>query len=186
MTKTTMTKRSLTALLAAAVAFSLVAETPDRFVGYVESTGSQVVDVGVVGKYGTAAEIKLQMMSLTSPSADIGILDAKGAGDTRVYFAHATNGQICYGYGGFYYQSYNSNRLYWEVNRVYTVHTDYSVTQEDKVRATMTVDGCQVLNTTYNDKIDSGQNLYLFGINISGATNNRAKMRCYGLKIFDL
>ena len=173
---------SASAVLAAA--FSLVAETPDRFVGYVESTGSQIVDVGVVGKYGTAAEIKLQMMSLTSPSVDIGILDAKGAGDTRVYFAHATNGQFCYGYGVFNYQSYNSNRLYWELNRVYTVHTDYSVTQDDKVLATMTVDGCQVLNRTYNDKIDSGQNLYLFGSNISGAISYRAKMRCYGLKIW--
>ena len=46
---------------ALALATSTVfAGKPDKFVRYVEATGSQYVDTGIVGRYGTKAECKVE------------------------------------------------------------------------------------------------------------------------------
>ena len=49
------------------------AETPDRFIRYVEATGAQAVDVGVRGRYGTKMEASIEWTAL----ADMSILDAR-------------------------------------------------------------------------------------------------------------
>ena len=36
---------------------ALFAETPDKFIRYVEATGQQAVDTGIVGRYGMRAEM---------------------------------------------------------------------------------------------------------------------------------
>lgn len=45
--------------------FMCKAETPDKFVRYVESTGSQYVDTGIVGRHGMKAECKVEWMNLS-------------------------------------------------------------------------------------------------------------------------
>ena len=54
------TRERLLALFAgllACCAASVVAETPDKFIRYVEATGQQAVDTGIVGRYGMRAEM---------------------------------------------------------------------------------------------------------------------------------
>ena len=43
--------------------FMCQAETPDKFVRYVEATGSQYVDTGIVGRPGIKTECKVEWMS---------------------------------------------------------------------------------------------------------------------------
>ena len=52
------------AVLAAAISGLALAETPDKFVRYVESTGSQDVDTGVQGRWNTKVEAQVEWMEL--------------------------------------------------------------------------------------------------------------------------
>ena len=47
------------------------AEQPDKWVRYVEATGSQYVDTGIIGRWNTKAECKVEWMEL----ADTAFLD---------------------------------------------------------------------------------------------------------------
>ena len=59
-----------------------MAETPDKFVRYVEATGQQAVDVGVRGRYGTKIEAKL---AWTRINTDSSFLDARGDAATVLH-----------------------------------------------------------------------------------------------------
>ena len=172
--------------LALAVAVSAVAatpeNTPDRFVRYVQSSGYQAVNVDVIGKCGTKAEMKVEWM--TANQGDAAFLDARGSGETRVFFAHSTSAKACAGYGSFVYIKNDGADVYWEADRIYTVTTEYAVTETNTVYATFNIDGTEMWKQTYASKIDTGKNLYLFGANINGTVNYRCKARCYGLKIW--
>ena len=78
-------KLALAAWLFAAC--GVMAETPDRFIHYVEATGTQSVDVDVRARYGTKMEANIEWMAL----ADMSVLDARAdaSTDSRVYFAHS-------------------------------------------------------------------------------------------------
>ena len=89
------------ALLAYAVALSLTAfaEQPDKWVRYVEATGSQYVDTGIIGRWNTKAECKVEWMEL----ADAAFLASRNGayGDAehpngRLYFCYCldTDGKM--------------------------------------------------------------------------------------------
>ena len=199
----------------------VMAETPDRFIHYVEATGTQSVDVDVRARYGTKMEAKIEWMAL----ADMSVLDARAdaSTDSRVYFAHSGGtGQIGVGYGKYYRSSRGSGNerrnCLWELGRTYKVVTDFAVandivTTETVVtnlvenpetgetnevtetvttettniicRATCSVDGLSInLGQGVFDLIDTGTSLYMFACNIQGVPNYKAKMRCYGMKIW--
>ena len=54
---------------------ALFAETPDKFIRYVEATGQQAVDTGIVGRYGMRAEMQVEWMAV---GGDTAFLDARG------------------------------------------------------------------------------------------------------------
>ena len=173
---------TLALVVAVSAAAATPENTPDKFVRYVQSSGFQAVDVGVIGKYGTKAEMKLEWT--VADQGDSAFLDARGSGETRIFFAHSTGARACAGYGSFVYMKNNNVNVYWEADRIYTVTTEYAVTGPDTVYATFNIDGTEMWKQTYGSKIDTGKNLYLFGANINGTLNCRCKARCYGLKIW--
>ncbi len=76
--------------LAFCCATGLRAETPDKFIRYVEATGQQAVDTGIVGRYGMRAEMQVEWMAV---GGDTAFLDARGDdgtsdNNTRVMFCH--------------------------------------------------------------------------------------------------
>ncbi len=179
---------ALAAVLSASYAFSLIAETPDKFIQYAEATGKQAVDTGIVGRYDTRAEMKMEWMLIGSDTA---FLDARGqdgttGNNTRVMFCHqASSGQISMGYGDFIYGTYNKFGAYWEADRQYTVKTDFSRTNNNtQVWRRSWVDGVQVKNDIWDGTVDTGNNLYVFANNYNGTTQNQSKSRCYWLKIW--
>ena len=109
------------------------AETPDKFIRYVEATGQQAVDVGVRGRYGTKMEASIEWTAL----ADMSILDARTDAntDSRVYLAHSGgSGQIGVGYGKYYGAARGSGgerrNTLWELGRTYKVVTDFAVADD--------------------------------------------------------
>ena len=74
-------------------------ETPDAFVQYVESNGTQYVDTGIKGRCNTKADMTLQLMKV----ADTTFLGARNDnGDTRFLLCHGNSrGLVCTGHVSF-------------------------------------------------------------------------------------
>ena len=85
-----MKRRLLGIAMAMCGMFCAMAETPDKFIRYVEATGQQAVDTGIVGRYGMRAEMQVEWMAV---GGDTAFLDARGDdgtsdNNTRVMFCH--------------------------------------------------------------------------------------------------
>ena len=90
--KKKMTFAALAVLFMIASAGMVFGEQPDKWVRYVEATGSQYVDTGVQARWGTKAEMKVEWLAF----ADTSFLAARGAdgGNTRLYFCHCGGDKI--------------------------------------------------------------------------------------------
>ena len=115
------------------------------------------------------------------------------------------------GYGKYYWVTRGSGKdkrtCVWELGRTYKVETDFAVTSEivtnfvenaetgevlettittnDICKASYKIDGLAITTEqSVYDLIDTGTSLYMFACNIQGVPNYKAKMRCYGMKIW--
>ena len=166
---------------------ALFAETPDKFIRYVEATGQQAVDTGIVGRYGMRAEMQVEWMAV---GGDTAFLDARGddgtsENNTRIMFCH--NGgaaPVGVAYGAFQYGKLGSATCTWETDRIYSMTTDLTVTNDTEVWCQSWVDGYHVWNEVKSGLIDTGYNLYIFACNLHGQTMYMSKSRCYWLKIW--
>ena len=196
----------------AAVCAAMAGHADDYTVlDYVEATGTQWVDTGIVGRYDTKAEIEAEWTSL---EGDMALLASRGndgtvANATRINFANGFNyGQgllVGYGYGLYVRphvwwiegegteneKTYDSERA-WELNRIYAISTEFAKTGESETTIRMTVDGVKMMEDQVNKTdcavtnalVDTGCNLAIFANNISGQITGGAKARIYGLKIW--
>ncbi len=179
----------MTRLLAFAAILSVgsaFAEQPDKWVSYVEATGNQYVDTGIIGRWNTKAESKVEWMDL----GDAAFLDARGtwSGNDRMYFCHCLDnqGRVCTGFGARYQEAtWNGD---WKVcmvkGRVYNFVSEFSAPYEDNsVTNKITVDG-NLIWTYGAQGVNTGLPLYLFSCNRGGTANGNSESRCYGLKIW--
>ena len=184
MMKTTNSAIVLAALAAVALSATRAsAVTPDKFVRYVEATGSQWVDTGIVGRPGTKAECKVEWMNL----ADSAFL-ACGywSGNKRFYacWCSSTSGNMFTAQGTGDKVNYNGQDLLFEKKRIYTYTTDFSATDGNNMSTnTVFIDGTKVFSKAYT-ALDTGTNLYVFANNQFGTAAGFSKTRCYGLKIW--
>lgn len=177
------TKSAAMALLAALAAVAPVrAETPDKFVRYVEATGSQYVETGVVGRHGTKAECKVEWMNL----ADSAFL-ASGywSNNTRFYacWCSSASGNMftAHGTGD---KVNNGQDLLFEKKRIYTYATDFSAADGNGMSTnTVEIDGTKVFSKAYA-ALDTQANLYVFANNQNGIAAGFSRTRCYGLRIW--
>ena len=100
------------------------AETPDKFLRYVEATGSQYVDTGIVGRYGTKAECKVEWMNLVDTAF---LASGYYSGNKRFYacWCSSASGNMftAQGTGD---KVNNGQDLLFEKKRIYTYTTDFS------------------------------------------------------------
>ena len=184
MMKTTNSAIVLAALAAVALSATRAsAVPPDKFVRYVEATGSQWVDTGIVGRPGTKAECKVEWMNL----ADSAFL-ACGywSGNKRFYacWCSSTSGNMFTAQGTGDKVNYNGQDLLFEKKRIYTYTTDFSATDGNNMSTnTVFIDGTKVFSKAYT-ALDTGTNLYVFANNQFGTAAGFSKTRCYGLKIW--
>ena len=86
--KTSLVTRFAGACALTLVATAALAEQPDRWVRYVESTGNQYVDTGITGRWNTKIEAKVEWMNLAD-SAFVGCGDWETG--TRFYPCYCLN-----------------------------------------------------------------------------------------------
>ncbi len=191
-------KLALAAWLLAAC--GVMAETPDKFVRYVEATGQQAVDVGVRARYGTKMEAKL---AWTNVGRDSSFLEARedAATESRVYFAHCSgvDSVIARAYGTYSYIGFWSGghkvNYQWEANRRYKVTVSFDVgrgafqpedeeTVYNQVTNTVVINGEALSTEVSTNMVDTGLNFYLFACNEGGTANYFGRARCYALKIW--
>ena len=166
-----------------------LADTPDKFVRYVEATGSQYVDTGVTGRWNTKIEAQVEWMNF-SDSAFF------SAGDytqnTRLYLCYTykhgseSSYNVIYTCAGGYLDEvfHNGSAARWEKNRIYDYSAELTATNgEGQTTAKIKVDGLEIWNKA-SAGIDTGVNFFLFANNRNGTANSKSKTRCYRLKIW--
>ena len=166
--------------LAATTAF---AEKPDKWVRYVESTGSAWVDTGIEGRWNTKIECQVEWMNL----ADSAFV-ASRSGDNRIYMCYCLNdkGEITLSQGGNATVTLSGGwNTRFEKNRIYNFTSEFSATNgTGQSTGSIAIDGYSGWSKTVAG-VDSGLNLYIFANNQGGGTvGGKSKSRCYGLKIW--
>ena len=162
---------------------TVFAEQPDKWVSYVESTGSQWVDTGITGRWNTKIEAKVEWMNL----ADSAFV-ASRSGDNRIYLCYCLNatGEITLSQGGnatvTLSNGWNSR---FEKNRIYNFSAELSATNgTGQSTGSVAIDGYSGWSKTVTG-VDSGLSLFVFANNRGdGAVAGQSKSRCYGLKIY--
>ena len=187
-----MNAKTIAVLSLAAAGFAF-AETPDKFVRYVESTGSQYVDTGVTGRWNTKIEAEVEWLEFKDSSL-IGSRTSSSSpnANSRLYLCYtykhgsesslnviytATNGVLAEVY-------YNSAAARWETNRIYDYSATLSATNDvGQTTTTINVDGLEIFNKSA-PALDTGRTLHLFACNVAGNANYFSKARIYRLKIW--
>ena len=162
------------------------AEADHVVLDYVEATGAQWVDTGIVGRTGQKAEIELEWTDLNSDQTLLASRsDASSA--TRINFLNCSWENMGYGYGNFVpaqcrlddNKPNDYSAVKWERRRIYRAVTEFT---EEK--ATLNVDGIAVQESAAPGPVDSGCNLTVFGNNVGGSVTGLAYARCHGLKLW--
>ena len=168
----------------ALVATAALAEQPDKWVSYVESTGSSWVDTGIIGRWNTKIEAKVEWMALADSAF---VASRTGDGDTRCYMCYCNGSpyQFLLSQGGNATAKVSNGwETRWELGRVYNYAASFSATNSaGKSTGTITVDGCGPWSTTFTG-LNTGRSLYVFANNNGNGTAGKSKSRCYGLKIW--
>ncbi len=172
-----------TAALVLCAGVATFAETPDKWVRYVESTGSQWVDTGITGRWNTKIEAKVEWMNLVD-SAFV----ASRSGDNRIYMCYCLNdkGEITLSHGGNETVALSGGlNTRFEKNRIYNFTAEFSATNgTGQSTGSVAIDGYSGWSKTVTG-VDSGLNLYIFANNRGGGNvAGTSKSRCYALKIW--
>ena len=181
-----MTGSKMAVVLTTLIAGMAFAETPDKFVRYVESTGSQYVDTGVTGRWNTRVEMQLEWRNIAEQMM-------LGCGDwsnnTRFYACYCANndGNISTGqgtYGNVTYVNDGNWYSWWEKNRVYDYVIEFGAKDGDgQSTRKLTIDGIKFADVSYS-AVDTELNLYLFAHNRGSEVRYYSKARIYRLKIW--
>ena len=172
--------------LALCVGAAAFAETPDKWVSYVEATGSQWVDTGINGRWNTKIEAKVEWMEF-SDSSFLAARSEVYPGNGRLYFCYCQNAE-----GNMFTAAdtgekviWNGNwECRWETNRVYTYTAEFSATNgEGQATNTIKADGLSLWSKT-SAGVNTGYNLYIFANNQKNNAVSQSKTRCYGMKIW--
>ncbi len=157
--------------------------TPDKFVRYVEATGAQYVDTGIVGRHGTKTECKVEWMNLSDSAF---LASGYWSSNTRFYacWCSSASGNMFTAQRTGDKVNYNGQDLLFEKKRIYTYTTDFSAADGNNMSTnTVTIDGTKVFSKAYT-ALDTGYSLYVFANNQNGTAAGFSKTRCYGLKIW--
>lgn len=181
------------AFVAIISAGSAFAEQPDKWVRYVESTGSQYVDTGITGRWNTKIEAKVEWMELKDSAFIASRTGEWGTSnvDGKMYFCYCENANgvmfaaqdVGESIGEYYGSSYWYRRF--EKNRVYTYTSEFTATNgAGKASNKVKVDNYFDVWNKSNAGYDTGLNLYIFACNQKGNASAKSNARCYGLKMW--
>jgi len=180
-------KHEIRTMLACAAALSLTAfaEKPDKWVRYVESTGSAWVDTGITGRPNTKIECQVEWMNIADSAF---VASGYYNNNTRFYMCYCENAN-----GNMFVAQRTGTRVLlsegwesrFEKNRVYNYAATFSATNSaGKSTVEVAVDGISGWSTTFTG-LNTERSLYVFANNsANGTVGGKSKSRCYGLKIW--
>ena len=179
--------RAWTAAALAFCAFALpaasLADVPDAYLDYVESTGAQYVDTGVAGKAGTRMVAEMEWVAMPSVQSTF-----CGAYDGSTYAVTP-------------YTSAGTHQVGYARNTQYQIQDGGKASPDTRFRVETTLEtGSQSINVrtldgsgyngsrTYNDAaaVDLGRSLYLFARNDVGTASQFSVARVFSLQFWQL
>ncbi len=161
------------------------AEQPDKWVRYVESAGSSWVDTGIIGRWNTRIEAKVEWMNLADSAF---VACGYYSNNTRFYMCYCLNGNGEVNLA----QRVNATvtlksgwNTRFEKNRVYNYSAAFSATNSAGISTgTVAIDGVSGWSKDFTG-LNTGRSLYVFANNSAdGTVGGKSKSRCYGLKIY--
>lgn len=181
-----MKAAAVVSVCTAAVFSTARAETPDAFLEYVASTGTQFVDTGVRAKSGIRAEMGMMWTGGGNYTTFLGAIN--GNDNLLLCHLHSTYyWSYFYGRTNDYLDYLNSSIKSRSLDKYYEVASEYTTDG----RFSATIDGVTAMatpsvNGTPVGALDTGLNLYLFARNQNGdgTANLPSIARCYYLKIW--
>lgn len=135
---------------------------------YLESTGTQYIDTGVVGKSGIKSFLDFEFIS--GDLADYIIFgSANNKWAVRYYPVSSRDGMWTLGYGGRLISTTAA-----KLKQRYKVDSELSVGKQ-----TMNVDGSIVVNSANTATVNTTRNMFLFGVNGNGTFQGYGGVRIY-------
>lgn len=145
-------------------------------VEYIESTGTQYIDTGIIGRSGVSAEVSISIVSPIA-SAGIGIISSTN-GSQRCYLeANPASPSFKWMFGS--NAVYNQEPQTWEYDTPYKFDIDWGST-----KSTMYVNNSLHMTLTHSS-FNNGYNLYLLARNNSGSPTKMGKVKLYSAKIYE-
>lgn len=144
-----------------------------RRLAYIESTGTQFIDTGIVGKSGMSCFVGF---NLQTPSDAVVLGSRKGSGNNRFYLVAVYGTYATYGY-----DLYNFTASL-------AVKNNTNHTAESSLRAgaqIIVLDGVKSMGGAEDLKIDTGFTMYLFACNVAGVANYPFMGRISACRIYD-
>ena len=177
------------------VSLGVYAEIPDNWVSYVESTGSQWVDTGIIGKSGTTNEFK--ETCLCNDTDEHCVIGARNSTSNRFFmWYHAAGHHVGLGYGDTYWRpvttdptkagAWNDTNLY-PLNYGDTTHARVSFAAGSQTLTVVNDEtGDEKIWTSLSmaNSVDTVQNLYVFARNNKGSPDVYSASRLYYLMIW--
>jgi len=165
-----------------AVGAQSLADTPDTFVEYVQSDGSQYIDTGIVGRCGTSADMTIQWMKLDQDSSFLS--SRTDGGSTRFILCSNTRKNKYYVCHRTWSESVNAGTSSYNTSGPDRVVS--SITHDGtSVTFTLSVNGATEVNVTREEAaLNTGLNMYLFAQNQGGSAVLKSPVRCYGVRIW--
>ena len=118
--------------------------TPDKFVRYVEATGSQYVNTGIVGRYNTKAECKVEWMGFADSAF---LASGDWSANKRFFMCYCLDdsGKMVTAQGTRDNVSKETQELLFEKKRVYTYTAESTAADVNNVSTNIvTIDGTKV------------------------------------------
>jgi len=158
--------------------YSVSRKLPDGYtqLEYIESSGTQYIDTGIIGKAGVTMELDFSSMGTDlSNYLPCGCADSSY---TKRFYPVATQntaGNWSYGFGNWYNSNASAN-----------AKTRYkTVTVLKNGQQSLTVNGETVLSGSLSSASTPNINIYLFGINYAGTINTTGSTRLYGCNMYE-
>lgn len=144
-----------------------------EFVEYIESTGSQYIDTGIIGKTGLSSVIEVSFTGpLTTDSHHI--LSAYG-NSQRIYLAISHLDKLAYGYSTVVDSNFTLS-----TNTKYIINTSLLSGKQE-----ISINGSVVASGTSTTSINTNCSLYIGAYNNNGSPGNLSNLKIYSCKIYD-
>ena len=164
---------SATVLLGIGTAFAAVLPAGYTEIEYVQSSGKQYVDTGIIGKSGLEFEIDAMPLDTLSDTTCIG---SRNNGDTRFYAFALQGNRMRYGYVK---QNGNSTIVASPNVRYRGIRTVLHAGEQSISY------GGETYSQTDSSTLNTGRSMYIFSNNNAGNSSFPTKIRFYNIKIFE-